>query len=101
MIDEREFRKQSWITYDIRLKAVVKKRRTNLRKGDFMKFKKRSGCACPEPTERKEYLIMGREQGSFFVFDETSFVIPWVTKQKGSDLDYMRGRVGIHPQCIR
>ncbi|XP_068695726.1 LOW QUALITY PROTEIN: venom factor-like [Montipora foliosa] len=99
MIDERDFRKQSWITYDVKLNEIIKKRKTNLRKGDLMQFKKRSGCVCPEPKERKEYLIMGREEGSFFVFDKTSFVIPWVRKRKSSNLDYIRARVGMDPRC--
>lgn len=64
-----------------------------------MEFKKRSGCECPELEERKEYLIMGHEEGSFFVFDEKSFVIPWVKKRKSYNLNDLRARVGIDPRC--
>lgn len=65
-----------------------------------MDFKKRSGCACPDLEERKEYLIMGKEEGSFFVFDKTSFVVPWERKRKNNNLDDLRARVGIDPSCI-
>lgn len=64
-----------------------------------MEFKKRSGCECPDLEERKEYLIMGHEEGSFFVFDEKSFVIPWVKKRKSYNLNDLRARVGIDPRC--
>lgn len=96
LIDERDFRKQSWITFEIKLNQILKKGNTDLRKGDFVEFKRRSGCACPELTERKEYLIMGREEGSFFIFDEKSIVIPWVKTRKSSDI---RARIGIDFKC--
>ena len=98
LIDEVDFRKQSWITFEIKLNQVLKKGNTDLRKGDFVEFKRRSGCACPELTERKEFLIMGREEGSFFIFDEKSIVIPWVKKRKSSNSD-IRARIGIDFRC--
>ena len=98
LLDEVDFRKQSWITYEIKLKQIIKKRKTDLKEGDFMEFKKRSGCRCPDLVERKEYLIMGREEGPFFVFDEKSFVIPWVEKRNKNKLD-LRARVGMDPRC--
>lgn len=99
LLDERDFRRQSWVTYEIKLKQIIKKRKTDLKKGDLMEFKKRSGCECPDLEERKEYLIMGHEEGSFFVFDEKSFVIPWVKKRKSYNLNDLRARVGIDPRC--
>ncbi|XP_015756257.1 PREDICTED: complement C3-like [Acropora digitifera] len=98
LIDEVDFRKQSWITFEIKLNQILKKGNTDLRKGDFVEFKRRSGCACPELTERKEFLIMGREEGSFFIFDEKSIVIPWVKKRKSSNSD-IRARIGIDFRC--
>lgn len=97
LLDERDFRKQSWITYDIAIKEVIKKKKTDLKKGDFVEFKKRSGCQCPELVERKEYLIMGQEKGQFFLFDEGSFVIPWVRKR--TNRFDLRARVGLDPRC--
>jgi len=99
LVDERDFRKQSWVTYEIKLKEIIKKRKTDFKEGDFMEFKKRSGCTCPELEERKEYLIMGHEEGPFFVFDEKSFVIPWVKKRKNLKLDDLRARIGMDPRC--
>ncbi|KAK2565842.1 C3 and PZP-like alpha-2-macroglobulin domain-containing protein 8 [Acropora cervicornis] len=98
LIDEVDFGKQSWITFEIKLNQILKKGNTDLRKGDFVEFKRRSGCACPELTERKEFLIMGREEGSFFIFDEKSIVIPWVKKRKSSNSD-IRARIGIDFRC--
>ncbi|XP_074624283.1 complement C3-like isoform X1 [Acropora palmata] len=98
LIDEVDFRKQSWITFEIKLNQILKKGNTDLRKGDFVEFKRRSACACPELTERKEFLIMGREEGSFFIFDEKSIVIPWVKKRKSSNSD-IRARIGIDFRC--
>ena len=98
LIDEVDFRKQSWITFEIKLNQILKKGNTDLRKGDFVEFKRRSGCACPELTERKEFLIMGREEGSVFIFDEKSIVIPWVKKRKSSNSD-IRARIGTDFRC--
>ena len=100
LLDERVSKRQSWLTYDIKLKEIIKKSKTNLKRGDYMDFKKRSGCACPDLEERKEYLIMGKEEGSFFVFDKTSFVVPWERKRKNNNLDDLRARVGIDPRCF-
>ena len=101
LLDELDFRKQSWITYEVRIQQIIKKRKTNFAKGDFIEFKKRAGCRCPELVERKEYLIMGNEEGSFFVFDKKSFVIPWEKRRKNLDmLNDLRARVGIDPRCI-
>lgn len=99
LLDERDFRKQSWITYEVRLRQIIKKRKTDFTQGDLIEFKKRSGCGCPELVERKEYLIMGNEEGSFFVLDAKSFVIPWEKKRKNDMLDDLRARVGMDPRC--
>lgn len=99
LLDERELRKQSWITYEVILQQIIKKSKTDLVQGDVIEFKRRSGCRCPDLMERKEYLIMGNEQGSFFVLDATSFVIPWEKKRKSDMLDDLRARVGIDPRC--
>ncbi|XP_078346612.1 venom factor-like [Oculina patagonica] len=99
LLDELDFRKQSWITYEVKLQQVIKKRKTDFAKGDIIEFKKRSGCRCPELMERKKYLIMANEQGSFFVLDANSFVVPWEKKRKSDMLDDLRARVGIDPRC--
>lgn len=99
LLDERELRKQSWVTYEVILQQVIKKSKTDLVQGDVVEFKRRSGCGCPDMTERKQYLIMGNEQGSFFVLDANSFVIPWEKKRKSDILDDLRARVGMDPRC--
>lgn len=100
LLDEVDTRKQSWITYEMRIDQVIKKTKTNFAQGDFIEFKKRAGCACPKLVERKNYMIMANEDGPFFVFDSKSFVIPWEKRRKNKNmLDDLRARIGLDPRC--
>ena len=65
-MDEVDTRKQSWITYEMRIDQIIKKTKTNFAQGDFIEFKKRAGCACPKLVEiiihlqqRKLVMVIG------------------------------------------
>ena len=100
LVDELEARRQSWLTYEVKLKRIIKRGRSNFRRGDVIEFKKRGGCKCPDLVVGKEFIFMANEEGSLFVLDARSLVLPWEKRRKNKLLlEDLRARVASNRRC--
>ena len=100
MVDERERTKQSWLTYFVTVKEVFKRGKTKFRKGGSFEFMKRAGCKCPDLTEGKQYLVLGRDALAVRSLDDKDLVMLWEKKKSNkAQLEEMRARMSKHPGC--
>jgi hypothetical protein len=83
LVDEENKGSQSWLNYHVVIQNIFKQLKSNLRVDEFIEYKKRAGCRCPELKESGEYLFMGQQKdGIQFILDKKTSVVPWEGKTR-------------------